>query len=216
VDPLCRGPDWKPITPKRGSFLHADSHTYLSIIAALLFVILLWPPPANAEEQARGMGSYLLGPGMPIIFTFDRHSMSCAVSWGTLGAPGPGPYSAPPDMNKVNFGMVVFSLEISSFEVTNNRVTMTGLARSITTMNQWIIENAIYDFKVEAVDGGPPAQDSFSMTARGMGSYLLGPGMPTIFTFDPAGLVSGDIVIRPGYFCSTAVVSFMKFSLGNG
>src|SRR5438876_6463260 len=25
VDPLCRGPDWKPITPKRGSFLHADS-----------------------------------------------------------------------------------------------------------------------------------------------------------------------------------------------
>jgi len=133
-----------------------------------------------------------------------------------LGAPGPGPYSAPPDMNKVNFGMVVFSLEISSFEVTNNRVTMTGLARSITTMNQWIIENAIYDFKVEAVDGGPPAQDSFSMTARGMGSYLLGPGMPTIFTFDPAGLVSGDIVIRPGYFCSTAVVSFMKFSLGNG
>jgi len=132
-------------------------HTYLSIIAALLFVILLWPPPANAEEQARGMGSYLLGPGMPIIFTFDRHSMSCAVSWGTLGAPGPGPYSAPPDMNKVNFGMVVFSLEISSFEVTNNRVTMTGLARSITTMNQWIIENAIYDFKVEAVDGGPPA-----------------------------------------------------------
>jgi transposase-like protein len=26
VDPLFRGPDWKPITPKRGSFLHADSH----------------------------------------------------------------------------------------------------------------------------------------------------------------------------------------------
>jgi hypothetical protein len=25
VDPLFRGPDWKPITPKRGSFLHADS-----------------------------------------------------------------------------------------------------------------------------------------------------------------------------------------------
>ena len=189
-------------------------HTYLSIIAALLFVILLWPPPANAEEQARGMGSYLLGPGMPIIFTFDRHSMSCAVSWGTLGAPGPGPYSAPPDMNKVNFGMVVFSLEISSFEVTNNRVTMTGLARSITTMNQWIIENAIYDFKVEAVDGGPPAQDSFSMTLKGWGllfdEHLFRPAGAA------AGLVSGDIVIRPGYFCSTAVVSFMKFSLGNG
>src|SRR5947208_16333883 len=26
VDPLFRGPDWKPITPKRGSLLHADSH----------------------------------------------------------------------------------------------------------------------------------------------------------------------------------------------
>ena len=26
VDPLFRGPDWMPITPKRGSFLHADSH----------------------------------------------------------------------------------------------------------------------------------------------------------------------------------------------
>jgi hypothetical protein len=25
VDPLFRGPDWKPITPKRGSLLHADS-----------------------------------------------------------------------------------------------------------------------------------------------------------------------------------------------
>ena len=24
VDPLFRGPDWKPITPKGGSFLHAD------------------------------------------------------------------------------------------------------------------------------------------------------------------------------------------------
>ena len=25
VDPLFRGPDWMPITPKRGSFLHANS-----------------------------------------------------------------------------------------------------------------------------------------------------------------------------------------------
>jgi hypothetical protein len=29
VDPLFRGPDWKPITPKRGSLLHADSHLEL-------------------------------------------------------------------------------------------------------------------------------------------------------------------------------------------
>ena len=26
VGPLCRGPVWMPITPKRGSFLHAESH----------------------------------------------------------------------------------------------------------------------------------------------------------------------------------------------
>jgi len=25
MGPLCRGPVWMPITPKRGSFLHADS-----------------------------------------------------------------------------------------------------------------------------------------------------------------------------------------------
>jgi hypothetical protein len=171
-------------------------HASLSIIAALLFVILLGPPQAKAQEDARGMGSYLLGPGMPTIFTFDRHSMSCSVSWGSLGAPGPGPFSDPDmHMNKVNFGMVVFSLEIRSFEVTNNRVTMTGLARSITTMNQWIMENAIYDFKVEAVDGGPPAQDSFSMTLKGWGLMF------DEHVFRPAGaaagLVSGDVVIRP-------------------
>src|SRR5262245_16687217 len=32
VDPLFRGPDWKPITPKRGSFLHADSHPRQSLL----------------------------------------------------------------------------------------------------------------------------------------------------------------------------------------
>ena len=26
MGPLCRGPVWMPITTKRGSFLHADSH----------------------------------------------------------------------------------------------------------------------------------------------------------------------------------------------
>ena len=26
MGPLCRGPVWMPITPKRGSFLHAESH----------------------------------------------------------------------------------------------------------------------------------------------------------------------------------------------
>ena len=27
MGPLCRGPVWMPITPKRGFFLHANSHT---------------------------------------------------------------------------------------------------------------------------------------------------------------------------------------------
>jgi hypothetical protein len=26
VDPLSRGPDWMPITPKRGSLFHAETH----------------------------------------------------------------------------------------------------------------------------------------------------------------------------------------------
>src|SRR5262249_40322859 len=36
VDPLFRGPDWKPITPKRGSFLHADSQ----FAAYVLFLLM--------------------------------------------------------------------------------------------------------------------------------------------------------------------------------
>ena len=31
VGPLCRGPVWMPITPKRGSFLHAESHRGLAL-----------------------------------------------------------------------------------------------------------------------------------------------------------------------------------------
>ena len=69
-----------------------------------------------AQMQAEGAGSYLLGPGMPTVFTFDRDSMSCAVSVGTLGAPGPGPFSDPNmNLEDVNFGMVVFSLNVSEF-----------------------------------------------------------------------------------------------------
>ncbi len=167
----------------------------VSILMALLFATATRPPLASAYEQAQGMGSYLLGPGMPTIFTFDHRSMLCSVSWGTLGAPGPGPFSDPDmHLDKVNFGMVVFSLEVRSFNVTNNRVTMTGSARSITTMNQWVVENAIYDFKVEAVDGGPPARDSFSLTLEGWGLMFDGHSFRPAGT---AGLVSGDIIIRP-------------------
>jgi hypothetical protein len=147
--------------------------------------------------KAQGQGSYLLGPDLPTIFTFDRDSMSCSVSWGTMGAPGPGPFTdAHMQLEQVNFGMIVYSLEIKSFTVDQNRVTMTGQARSITTVNDKFVENAIYGFTVNAVDDGSPVADSFSMT-------LHGPGlMFDEHTFEPvagaeAGLTNGDIVIQP-------------------
>ena len=61
------------------------------------------------------------------------------------------------------------------------------------------VENAVYDFTVEAVDGeavdaGPADGDSFSLTLHGADLMFDG------HTFAPgsgAGLVSGDIVVRP-------------------
>ncbi len=147
--------------------------------------------------KAQGQGSYLLGPGLPTVFTFDRNSMSCSVSWGTLAGVGPGPYSdAHYKLENVNFGMIVYSVEVKSFTVNNNEVTMTGRARSITTVNDKIVENAMYDFMVHAVDGGSPVNDRVSMT-------LTGPGlMFDEHTFEPPaevplGLTNGDIVITP-------------------
>ena len=152
-------------------------------------------PLAGARQQSEGSGSYLLGPDRPTVFTFDRDSMSCAVSWGTLVAPGPGPITDPKmKLERVNFGMVVYSLNVTSFKAINNRVTMIGQARSITTVNEKIVENAVYQFKVEAVDGGPAAQDTFSMALEGKGLMFDG------HKFEPAvgaGLVGGDVVIHP-------------------
>ena len=48
VGPLCRGPDWMPITPKRGSFLHADFTTKAGPGAeGPLFL----PPDVHAEGE---------------------------------------------------------------------------------------------------------------------------------------------------------------------
>ncbi len=158
-------------------------------------IMVVGPSLGVAHERAEGQGSYLLGPGMPTVFTFDHGSMSCSVSWGTLAAAGPGPFSDPQmKLDKVNFGMVVFSLSVRSFQAVGSRVTMKGLARSITTVNERIAENTVYEFTVEAVDGGPPAQDSFRLTLHGKGLMFDG------HTFGPAagtGLVAGDVVIRP-------------------
>ena len=45
--PLFRGPDWMPITPKWGSFLHADSHTCADALRERKN-----PPALDAVEQA--------------------------------------------------------------------------------------------------------------------------------------------------------------------
>ena len=165
----------------------------MSMLAAVAFTVALLASTLHAEEQARGQGSYLLGPGMPTVFSFDRESMSCSVAWGTLAAPGPGPVTDPNmGLENANFGMIVFSLSVTDFQVVGNQVTMTGRARSLTTVNENLVENAVYDYTVEAVDGGTPENDRFSMTLHGQGLMFDG------HTFAPpegAGLVSGDIVI---------------------
>lgn len=136
-----------------------------------------------------------MGPGMPSVFTFDRTSMSCSVSWGAMGAPGPGPFSEPAmQLEGVNFGMIVFSLSVDRFEVADHGVAMSGTARSITTVDDAIVENAVYRFDVEAVDGGAPKEDRFSMTLHDAGLMF------DAHTFAPGagrGIASGDIAIGP-------------------
>jgi hypothetical protein len=102
----------------------------VGMLAAAAFSVALLTSPIHAEEQAQGQGSYLLGPGMPTLFSFDRESMSCSVAWGTLGAPGPGPVTDPNmGLENANFGMIVFSLSVTDFQVVGNKVTMTGRDR---------------------------------------------------------------------------------------
>ena len=150
---------------------------------------------AFAEPRADGEGIYLMGPGMPSVFTFDQRSMSCSVSWGTMGAAGPGPFSEPAmQLEQANLGMVVFSVTVDRFEAADHRATMSGTARSITTVNDGVAENALYQFTVEAVDGGAAEDDRFSMTLHGADLMFDG------HTFAPgqgSGIVSGDVVIRP-------------------
>ncbi len=145
-------------------------------IAAVAVACLFNASTALASDRADGEGIYLMGPGMPSVFTFDRDSMSCSVSWGTMGAPGPGPFSeAGMKLDKVNFGMIVFSIDVDQFDIADHRVKMTGTAQSITTINDKVAENALYRFTVEAVDGGPAANDSFSLTLHGANLMFDGP-----------------------------------------
>lgn len=162
-------------------------------LAALACLVMA--SAAFADQRVRGAGVYLMGPDMPSVFTFDQESMSCSVSWGTMGAPGPGPFSEPEmKLDHVNFGMIVFSLRVDSFDVDGSHLKQIGRARSITTVDEKIVENAVYDFTVEAEDGGSAANDSFSLTLHGPGLMFDG------HTFAPGsgvGLVSGGVVIGP-------------------
>ena len=166
----------------------------IPLVAAAIGYLLMGST-AYADDQAHGYGIYLMGPDMPSVFSFDKDSMSCSVSWGTMGAPGPGPFSEPKmKLEQVNFGMVVFSVKVDRFSAADHRVMMAGTARSITTVNSEVAENAIYSFTVEATDGGPAANDSFSLTLHGANLMFDG------HTFAPgsgSGVTSGDIVIRP-------------------
>ena len=163
-------------------------------LGAVVLAIAMLTLPVHGHEQAHGQGSYLLGPGMPTLFSFDRQSMSCSVSWGTLAAPGPGPVTDPNmGLEKANFGMIVFSLSVTQFQETGNRVTMKGKARSLTTVNENLVENAVYDYTVEAVDGGTPGSDRFSMTLHGDGQMFHG---HTFMPQEGQGLVSGDVVVN--------------------
>jgi hypothetical protein len=163
---------------------------------SVVLACMLAASAAVAEPRADGEGIYLMGPGMPSVFTFDRDSMSCSVSWGTMGATGPGPFSEPAmKLEQVNFGMIVFSVSVDHFEAVDRRVTRSGTARSITTVNDAVAENALYTFTVEAEDGGAPGQDRFSLTLHGselmFDNHTFAPGTGS-------GIVAGDLVIRPG------------------
>ncbi len=167
---------------------HALAVSLVAAIGGITFA-----SPALAAEDVAGSGIQMMGPNMPTVFHFSRDSVSCSVSFGTMGALGPGPHSDPNfKLKNVNFGMIVASTKITSYEVSGNTVTVKGKARSLTTVNEKIIENAIYNFTVTAVDGGPPSKDTFSMSLKGDGLLFNG----TSFTaLKGTGLVSGNLVI---------------------
>ncbi len=72
------------------------------------------------------------------------------------GRIGHGPATMPEmGLERVIFAKIVFSLSVDSVRLDGNRLVQTGKARSITTVDDKIAENAVYDFTVEAVDGGP-------------------------------------------------------------
>ena len=155
----------------------------------------------SAANPARGQGMYDLDPALagvqPSAFTFDKDHFVCAVSFGTMGAKGPGPFSEPKmKLADVNFAMVVTATKINKFKVNkkSKTVTIEGVAHSMTTVDDAIAENARYRFVATAVDKGPGTTDTMLL-------QLFAPKGATGLFFDKAsfgttqGLLSGDVVL---------------------
>lgn len=162
------------------------------VILAALAIATLFPFAVSAKgtgeiEGATVSGSLVhtldspaMAKGMPSLANITNNGMSCTVSFGNnLGGPD-------------NFGMVIYSEEVTNTIFDGQRVTQTGKARSVTVENGIITEDALYDYTVVVIDGGAAGKgDSWSMTLVGDGLNFDG------VTFS-GGVATGDISIKYG------------------
>lgn len=174
---------------------------WLGTAVVVWLVLGLFSIAWAARPAVRGQGLYDLDPALPgvqpTVFSFDRSHFICAVSFGTMGAAAPGPFSEPAmKLKDVNFAMVVTATKVKKFTVEkkNKTVTMEGTAQSVTTVNDAIAENATYRFVVTAVDKGPGSADTTVLR-------LFAPKGVTGLLFDQhsfgttQGLLQGDIMV---------------------
>jgi hypothetical protein len=117
--------------------------------------------------------------GNPSLASITNDGMSCAVSFGNnLGGTD-------------NFGMVVYSEVVGDTRVIGRMVIQWGKARSITTENGEIMESAIYDYVVLAMDNSALGEeDTWSMTLWGQEQMFDG------VTFSGPVIV-GDLSVQP-------------------
>jgi arylformamidase len=91
VDPLFRGPDWKPITPKRGSFLHADSHAqrHIDKLHAAITVTYGTLETPDFQRQSRDFAAAVKAAGKPVqvIEAPNYHHLEMAESLGNPYGP---------------------------------------------------------------------------------------------------------------------------------
>jgi hypothetical protein len=117
--------------------------------------------------------------GNPSLANITTAGMSCSVSFGNnLGGAD-------------NFGMVAYSEEVGDTLVIGRMAIQWGKARSITTENGEIVESALYDYLVVAVDKSELGEeDSWTMTLWGEEQMFDG------VTFSGSVTV-GDLVVQP-------------------